>query len=148
MNDQAKALLFVAALFGGVGFTGGRMTSPEPPAEVRIVRIPIRPQIVAAPVAAHVAEPAPAPAPPPHVAAVAEPEAKPPLPVARPKPDPKPKERPQPKPRAIVSAKRSSLPSCAVVKREYERMTWTEKMAAYHKASSEEIAHGRRCLGL
>ena len=54
MNDQARALLFVAALFGGGGYTGGRVTAPAPEPEVRFVHIPMpaimAPQIDVAPV--------------------------------------------------------------------------------------------------
>jgi len=93
---------------------------------------------------------------PPPVSDVVTPEALPvspapvppvevkPLPPPRPKIEAKPKETP--KPMKSLPPKKS-LPSCAVVKREYERMTWAQQMAAYSRATTEEIAHGKRCLG-
>lgn len=51
------------------------------------------------------------------------------------------RERPKKKRVAV-----SGLPSCAVIRREAERMTWAQKMSAMATATPEQIAHGRRCL--
>ncbi len=150
MNDQARALLFVAALFGGGGYTGGRVTAPAPEPEVRFVHIPMpaimAPQIDVAPVelAPVPASPATVPTEPDPVAAAPAAEPKP-LPRPRPKVEVKPKPRPEKKRAASHSTR--GMPSCAVVKREYDAMGWPERMAAYRKATPEEIAHGKRCLG-
>ena len=44
MTDEARALAIVAALLSGasgsIGFVGGRMSAPVPPAEVRFVALP------------------------------------------------------------------------------------------------------------
>lgn len=161
MDDQARALAIVAAvlssLSGSAGFVGGRMTAPSPPAEVRFVHVPAAAAVAPSAEAAPVEPPAIAPVPlapmtktePNDPAASSPPIVKPPLPQPRPKVDAKPKEQPKvPKPRAATPARRSSLPSCAVIEREYQRMTWPERMAAYRKATPEQIAQGKRCLGL
>lgn len=44
-------------------------------------------------------------------------------------------------------AARGGMPSCAHVKREYDRMTTAQRWAAYMAATSEQVAHGKRCLG-
>jgi len=178
MTDEVRALLIVAALLSGAsgsaGFVGGRMSVSDPPAELRLIRMP--PRVVrmlpaeaapAEPVTASPEAPAP-PAPVEPVAPIAEPpvsapppapvEAKP-LPAPRPKveakPKPQPKAQPKPKPERDAPAKKlrppastnKALPSCAVVQREYEAMSWPERMSAYRRATPEEIAHGKRCLG-
>jgi len=170
MNDHARALLFVAALFGGGGYTGGRISVPDPPAEVRLIRMP--PRVIRIPMAeAAPADPAAvaskAPVPPTSimpgngsnitelpVSAPASVEVTP-LPLPRPaQPKPQPKASPKPEKAAAAKKPRSSappkksLPSCAVVQREYDAMTWPERMSAYRRATAEEIAHGKRCLGL
>lgn len=126
MNDQAKALLFVAAFFGGGGFTGGRVTAPAPPAEVRVVRLPSRPMpipqpaVEAAPEVPAAAEPAvplsPAePLPPPPIA-----EEKPsvPVPAPRPKVETKAETKPKPhsKPMAPRPARKPTASECAQLK--------------------------------
>lgn len=158
------------------GFVAGRMSVEVPPPEVRIVRMPPRlvrmlPPIVvpaepvfpeAPPPPAAVESPHVEPPPPiaePHVSAPPVVEATP-LPQPRPKveqPKPQPKARPKPqqpkppRPDKDTPAKKplvhKALPSCAVVKREYDAMTWPERMAAYRDATAAEIAHGKRCLG-
>lgn len=141
MTDEARALLIVAALLSGasgsVGGVIGRVTAPVPPAEVRYVTIsaPAPPEPVAMPPVVE-----PAPAPPPEPPAVVE--TKPP-----PKGEAKPKAqvKPQAKPRPAVQKK--SLPSCAFIKSEYERMSLAEQIAEYRRSTAEEVAHGRRCLG-
>lgn len=171
-DDERQALLIVGLLLSGAsascGFLGGRMSVPEPQAEVRLVRLP--PRIVRIPVAAApletrpaaVAEPAPvapvepAPVVPPAIAPIApaaEPpkppvkiEAKPKLPKVQPKPQPK-AEREQPARKPRPPAHKAALPPCELIKREYDAMSWPERMAAYHRASPEEIALGKRCLG-
>lgn len=174
INDELKALLIVGAVLSGAsatsGFVGGRMTAPEPPAEVRIVRMPPRLVRMLPPEAVPVVEPVlpEAPAPPPiePVPPIAEPPViappvieapllPPPRPkVEQPKPKPKPPLRLLPKPEKEAAAKKprpmvhKALPSCAEVKREYDAMSWPERMAAYRKATTEEIAHGKHCLGL
>lgn len=40
------------------------------------------------------------------------------------------------------------LPSCARIKAQYDRMSLSERWSAYQTATPEQIAHGRRCLGL
>lgn len=151
-GDQARAILIVAALWtgatNGASFVGGRMTAPVPPAEVRYVTLPApAPVVVAPPEVVVPLEPEPPAAP---VAAEPEPvapevEAKP-LPKPRPKIDAKPKA--QSKPKARPSALKKSLPSCAYIKGEFDRMTWAERMTEYRNSTAEEIAHGRRCLGM
>jgi len=81
------------------------------------------------------AQPAPVVAPPPRVALP---------PIVRPKSIVRP-ERPKAKPkrREVVG-----LPPCSVVRREYQRMTYAQQIAAYMAATPEQVAHGRRCLGL
>lgn len=159
MTDEARALLIVAALLSGAsgsaGFVGGRMSVPAPPAEVRYVPIPAAAALAPAlpdaaptpPAAVVPAAPAIVPPVEPPAASAAPVEAKP-VPPARPKVDAKPKE-PPPKPQKSrpPPAPKKTLPSCAVVQREYQRMTWAQQMAAYRRATTEEIAHGKRCLG-
>jgi hypothetical protein len=147
IDDQARALLIVGAILSGAsgsaGFVGGRMTAPElaPVAEVRFVHVP-----VPAPPPVAAIEPAPsAPAEP-----VAEPAAPAPAVEAPPLPQPRPKIEPKPKTEPPVKKSRTvnrALPSCAVVKREFEAMTWPQRMARYQRATPQEIAHGKRCLG-
>ncbi len=145
--EQARALLIVVALLmgaaGSAGFVGGRMTAPVPPAEVRIVQIPAPVEV------APIEPPAVLPAPPAPPAVEPDPPVAPPVevkPPAKPKVDAKPKAQAKPKPRP--PAPKKTLPSCDVVKREYETMTWAQQMDAYRRATAQEIAHGRRCLGL
>lgn len=156
MTDEARGLLIVAALLLGGGFVGGRVTAPAPPAEVRFVHVPVPAVPIAPPVAAPI-EPAEAPPaaapnePAPPAAAPPPVEVSPlPLPTPRPKveakPQPKPEKAAAKRPRATVPATRA-LPSCAAIKREYESMTWAQQMAAYHRATAQEVAHGKRCLG-
>lgn len=159
MNDQARALLLVGALLSGAsssaGFVGGRMTAPVAPPEVRFVHVPpaatLAPPAEATPLETQpvAVEPAPKVAPP----IVSPPAEVKPLPVPRPRVEAKPKAQPTPeretpakKPRAR-SANRA-LPSCAVIKREYEGMTWPQRMAAYRRATPEQVAYGQRCRSL
>lgn len=163
INDQARALAIVGALLasasGSAGFVGGRMSVPAPPAEVRFVYLPAPAPLAleAAPVEP-VAPPAaePTPTPPIEQAAVAPPVEAAPLAPPRPTIDAKPKDKPKalPKPERESLAKKprtpapkKSLPSCAVVQREYNAMTMTQRWAAYRSATPEQIAHGKRCLG-
>lgn len=151
MSEQARALAIVGALISGASFSagvgGGRLTAPAPTPQVELQVVP------AASCTAGTIETAPAlpPAPveppaPPAVAPPADVKPAPPAKVeAKPKAKPKPVV-PSPKPRP-APAKRS-LPSCAVIKREYERMTWPQKMAEYNRATPAEVAHGKRCLGM
>lgn len=65
-----------------------------------------------------------------------------PAPKAAPLPKPakqKQKAKPKPKPREAF---------CDVVRREYARMTWAERMAAYRRATPKQVKDGRRCLGM
>lgn len=147
MTDEGRALLIVAALLSGAsasaGFVGGRMTAPVPPAEVRYVPVSAPPiEVIAEP--APIAPPA-EPAVPAPAEAAAPVEVKPVKPLPRPKVEVKPKE--QPKPKSRPPAPKKTLPSCAVVKREYQTMSWAQQMAAYRRATPDEIAHGKRCLG-
>lgn len=163
MNEQARALLLVGALLSGVsgstGFVGGRMTAPVPPAEVRFVQVPVPAAVVMPAEAASVEPDVSAPKVEPDDAVVSAPppvEVKPPpakvdaKPKAKIEPTIKPTVKPQAKPevRPRTPAPKKSLPSCAVVQRENARMTWSQKMAAYHSATAEQIAYGKRCLGL
>jgi hypothetical protein len=52
------------------------------------------------------------------------------------------------RPRAKIRAKHrtAAMPSCAIIRREYERMSHGQRMAAYMRATAEQVAHGRRCL--
>lgn len=154
--NQARALAIVGALISGASFSaggvGGRLTAPAPPPQVELQVVPAAScaagTIETAPVLPPelVAPPAPVePLAPPAVAPPADVKPAPPAKVeAKPKAKPKPVV-PTPKPRP-APAKRS-LPSCAVIKREYERMNFAERLAAYNRADAEQIAHGRRCLG-
>lgn len=63
--------------------------------------------------------------------------------------------KPQPKlvePASIIAPERkqkqTGLPPCSVVRNEYARMTFTQQMAAYISATPEQVAHGKRCLGI
>lgn len=156
IDEQARALLIVGALLSGasgsLGYVGGRMTAPAPEPEVRFVHIPmpaiVAPQIDVAPV-----EPPPGPASPPPAAVPPDPEPAAAAPASEPKPLPRPRPKaeakPKPRPEKRVAAHSTrGMPSCAVVKREYDAMSWPERMAAYRKATPEEVAHGKRCLGL
>lgn len=142
-----RALLIVGALLSGAsgsaGFVGGRMSVPAPPAEVRYVPIPA-PVALVMPAEAVPVVPAPAVEPAPAVIAPPVEEAAS-LPAPRPKAEPKP-EKPAAKRRQHAS--RSSLPSCAFIRREYEAMTMAQRWAAYRRATPEQIAHGKRCLGM
>lgn len=163
MNDQARAMLIVGALLSGASFSAGgvagRMTAPVPaspppaPAEVRFVEVPawavpvLQPVQAPPPVEAALPEAEP-PAPPEPPAAASAPAAEvKPVPKVEAKSKPKPKPVAPPKPRAAAPPKRS-LPSCELIKREYARMTWSQKMAEYSRATPAEIAHGKRCLGM
>lgn len=157
IDDQARALAIVAALLSGLsgsaGFVGGRMTVPEAEPEIRFVHVPM-PALPPPEIA--LIEPAPQPAPVPRVQSAplppvsSQPEMIP-LPQPRPKAETKPKETHKPKPESHAAKKpraaKRSLPSCTTIKREYEAMSWPERMAAYRKATPEEIAQGKRCLG-
>lgn len=154
--NQARALAIVGALLSGASFSAGvgagRVTAPvpeAPPAEVRFVPAPAwavplidpGPAVALEPVAPPDGlEPAPVIRPPADVK---------PAPAAKAEAKPKAKPRPvvpQPKPRPVPTKK--PLPSCAVIKREYERMNFAERLAEYRRADAEQIAHGRRCLGM
>lgn len=60
--------------------------------------------------------------------------------------------RPEKRERVAVKkqriAARGGLPSCSYVKREYDRMSVGQRWAAYLAATSEQVAHGKRCLGM
>lgn len=91
---------------------------------------------------------APAASPPP-AARVVKPSAaakRETTPIPKPRP-PKAIVAPEKK-RAAVARRAPGLPSCAVVRREYDRMTTAQRWAAYMRATSEQVAHGRRCLGM
>ena len=142
MTDEARALAIVAALLSGAsgsaGFVGGRISAPVPPAEVRYVHVPI-PTVPVVPIE----EAAPlAPVTGPLV------EVNPPVPTPRPEVETAPKAKPPALAKPRPPAPKKSLPSCAVVQRENARMSWAQKMAAYHSATPEQIAHGKRCLGM
>ncbi len=165
--DERAALAIVAVLLasvsGSAGFLGGRMSVEPPPPEVKLVRLP--PRVVRVPVAEvpppepaieHPApapvDPSPAPAPPLSLPPASVETKPPPAPKVQAKPKPAPA-KPKPekeivvrKPRPPAPAKKG-LPSCAVIKREYETMTYAQQMAAYYRATPEEVAHGKRCLG-
>ena len=86
----------------------------------------------------------PPPPPPAQAAPVVVPPPREALPpIVRPKSIVRP-ERPKAKPKR----REASLPPCSVVRREYARMTYAQQMAAYMAATSEQVAHGRKCLGL
>ena len=144
MTDEARGLLLVAALLSGGSFVGGRVTAPvppPPPPEVRYVLIPA-PASQAPPAEAAPVEPAvEAPALPAPV------DAKP-IPASRPKIEAQAKVQIKPARVRIPSARKSRLPSCAFIRREYEAMTMAQRWAAYRRATPEQIAHGKRCLGM
>lgn len=56
--------------------------------------------------------------------------------------------RAAPKAKPKPAQKKRATSFCDVVRREYARMTWAQRMAAYSRATPEQIAAGRRCLGL
>lgn len=151
-DDQLKALLIVGALVAGVsgggGYTAGRITAPavmpSPPAEIqyRIVEVPVPPAKIENPKAGRDAPIDPPPARDPK-AGLDQPRADPSPVVVRP-PTPKHAPHGEKKQRRPIKA---ALPSCAVVKREYDAMSWGERMAAYRRATPEQIDHGQRCLG-
>lgn len=118
-GDHARALVLVGALVTG-GLIGGH-TPPVPVSEFRIIKVP--------------------PATP---LAKLAPVERVPLPVPRPKIEAKPKPKAEPKPRAL----KKSLPSCPDIRRKQASMSFAEQLSAYRNASPEEIAHGRRCLGI
>jgi hypothetical protein len=145
MNEQARALLLAGVtLFGagnGSGYLLGRTTAP------------------AAPVAVKAGAPSPASAPPKvgdNSPAAPRPKAAAPSPrtVAAPRlkrPAPIVQERPQAKKKRTTTTttpRPSGLPSCAVVRREYDSMNTAQRLAAYYRATAEQVAHGRRCLGI
>jgi hypothetical protein len=87
--------------------------------------------------------------------------------VVAPKANPVPKtsvpaQRTQPVPRprppaAITRPERKAakkkprvagLPSCASVRAQYDSMSLAQRWSAYQSATSEQVAHGRRCLGI
>lgn len=155
MDEQARALLIVGALLSGAsstaGFVGGRMSAPEP--EVRFIHIPVPAislpaDVATVPDAAATVEPqAPASA---SVAAQDPPIAETKVetkPVPRPRPKVENRPKPEKKRPAVTTRPARSMPSCAAIKREYDAMSWPERMAAYRKATPEEVAHGKRCLG-
>jgi len=137
-RDEARALLIVAALWTGAtnsaSFVGGRASSPVP--QVRYVTVP-------EPTLPEAVTPEPPPAAP-----TVEPVTTPEAPAVETKPPPKVEVKPKPKPQAKPRVQKKSLPSCAFIKSEYERMSWAERMAEYRKSTVEEIAHGKRCLGM
>lgn len=120
-GDHARALVLVGALVTGgslVGVQPGHAPT-APVSEVRTIK---------APPAAPLAKLAPV--------------EKVPLPAPRPKIEAKPKPKAEPRPL------KKSLPSCAYIRREQARMSFAEQWSAYLNASPEEIAHGKRCLGI
>jgi hypothetical protein len=69
--------------------------------------------------------------------------------VAHPAPKPKVKSRTKAKPKAKRAVRKKARESfCDRVKREYARMTFAERLAAYQRATPQQIAAGRRCLGM
>lgn len=68
--------------------------------------------------------------------------------------EPLPKIKPIPpimkeeKSRRAAKPRPKALPSCAEIKRRRDSMTFAEQLAAYSRATPEEVAHGRRCLGI
>jgi hypothetical protein len=42
----------------------------------------------------------------------------------------------------------AGLPSCASVRAQYDSMSLAQRWSAYRSATSEQVAHGRRCLGI
>jgi hypothetical protein len=72
-----------------------------------------------------------------------------PIPGVRPTPPiAKPEKRARvPAKKKTRVASKAALPPCTIVRREYNRMTSAQRWAAYLAATSEQVAHGRRCLG-
>ena len=86
------------------------------------------------------------------VAPKAQPAPKASVPAQRTQPVP----RPRP-PAAIARPERKAakkkprvagLPSCAAVRAQYNSMSLAQRWSAYQSATSEQVAHGRRCLGI
>lgn len=153
MNDeQFKALGIVGALLvtlsSGGGFTAGRMSAPvQPPPAPIVERVPY---IVEVPV--------PVPVLPGKTTERMDQE-----PFVEPKVGEDAGHRPpvavQPRKKVappVIKDKRqpakkkhgARLPPCAVVRATAATMTWAQKIARYNNSSAEEIAHGRRCLGM
>jgi len=122
--------------------------APAPPAPVAPAPPITEPPVSAPPAAATSATPAPVevkPTPPPRPKVEAKPKAQP---KAQPKPPPKPEKDAAAKKLRPPAPTNKALPSCAVIQREYDAMNYSQRMSSYFSATPEEIAHGRRCLGL
>src|SRR5688572_10966786 len=66
-----------------------------------------------------------------------------------PQPRPKPKiVKEKEKKKAKAKPKNRGETFCQRVRREYERMSWAERWAAYKRATPQQVAAGRRCLGM
>jgi outer membrane biosynthesis protein TonB len=69
--------------------------------------------------------------------------------VTHPLPRPKPKVvKKKEKKKAKAKPKKRGETFCERVRREYERMSWAERWAAYQRATPQQVAAGRRCLGM
>ena len=66
-------------------------------------------------------------------------------PIPRPRP---PAAISRPERKAVKKQRVAGLPSCSAVRTQYESMTHAQRLAAYARATAEQVAHGRRCLGI
>jgi outer membrane biosynthesis protein TonB len=147
VQERRKLVAIAAAIAAGALVV---VTAPSPPVTPRVT-----PAVVHSPTA-------PAPAAKPKEMAQPKPRPKARRSIEHRKvirPAPKmvkreaaPAQRPKQQKRERVTVKKQrtatrGLPSCSYVKREYDRMNSSQRWAAYMAASSEQVAHGRRCLG-
>ena len=47
-----------------------------------------------------------------------------------------------------AAIRRTAMPSCSAVRAQYNSMSMAQRWSAYQSATSEQVAHGRRCLGI
>jgi hypothetical protein len=68
-------------------------------------------------------------------------------PIPRPRP-PAAISRPERKAVKKQQKRVAGLPSCSAVRAQYDSMSLAQRWSAYQSATSEQVAHGRRCLGI
>lgn len=142
---QRSDFLIVAATLAAVA--GGTLMVIAPRQTTKPVEIVVKGKPVAAP--ARVKLPPQGPRTPRETELqkkeVEIPRMRVPAPIVR--PEKKGKKRPARSERPKIK-RTASLPSCARIRAAYNRMSVAERWAAYQKATPEQVAHGRRCLGM
>lgn len=142
MSPQARQLFAVALLSGGMF---ALTSTPKPPEQVAVMHKPAQAAPVATPQppqrsTEHRKQHRPVPRLPKREFT--------PIPRIRPiAPIMREEKRARPKQEKRQRVASSRLPSCSVIRREYEGMSHMQRLAAYARATPEEVAHGRRCLG-